>query len=116
MSGASGALTWLIIDWVITGRPTAVAFCVGSVVGLVTATPGACYVYPGIAVLGGVTGAIICYSAVKLKARLMDDSYDVFACHGIGGAWGLIYTGIFATKDLINYAKAAPIAGGYSGG
>jgi Amt family ammonium transporter len=116
MSAAAASLTWMFIDWIITGKPTAVAFCIGTVVGLVTVTPAAGFIYPGIAALAGFTGAIICYIAVKVKARLMDDSYDAFVCHGIGGTWGLIFTGIFATKDIPSMGLGETIRGGWWNG
>ena len=88
----------MIISW-IHKRPTVLGTVTGAVVGLVAITPAAGFVTPmaGIAI-GAIASVISYYGMVLLKIkRGMDDSLDVFACHGLGGIWGALATGIFAT-------------------
>ncbi|MGH2425733.1 MAG: ammonium transporter, partial [bacterium] len=106
-AAAIAGLTWMIIGWRHQGRPGLVGLCTGSVAGLVAVTPAAGYVtVSGALVIGLVAGAL-CYAAVHLtKKRLrVDDALDVFGVHGIGGLWGALATGIFATT-AVNSAGA----------
>jgi Amt family ammonium transporter len=98
IAAAAAAFTWMIISW-IHKRPTVLGTVTGAVVGLVAITPAAGFVTPmaGIAI-GAIASVISYYGMVLLKIkRGMDDSLDVFACHGLGGIWGALATGIFAT-------------------
>ena len=100
-AAAAAAFTWMIISW-IHRRPTVLGTVTGAVVGLVAITPAAGFVSPlaGIAI-GAIAAIISYYGMVLLKIkRGMDDSLDVFACHGLGGIWGALATGIFATAAV----------------
>lgn len=100
--GAMAALTtWAVLESVRNKRPSAVGAATGAVVGLVAITPAAGYVTPMAAIAIGAAGAFCSFFAVQLmqKTRL-DDSLDVFACHGIGGTVGSLLTGVFATKSV----------------
>lgn len=112
-AAAMAGLTWMTIGWRYQGRPSLVGLCTGSVAGLVAITPAAGYVnVAGALVIGLVAGAL-CYAAVHLtKKRLrVDDALDVFGVHGIGGLWGALATGIFATT-LVNPAGANGLLAG----
>ena len=94
----AGVLTWVIAEWKIQGKPTILGAASGALAGLVAITPGAGFVSPVSAiVMGGVAG-VLCYFAVLAKAKLgYDDSLDVVGIHGIGGVWGALATGLFAS-------------------
>ena len=112
-AAAMAGLTWMIIGWKHQGRPSLVGLCTGSVAGLVAVTPAAGYVnVAGALVIGLVAGAL-CYAAVHFtKKRLrVDDALDVFGVHGIGGLWGALATGIFATT-AVNSAGANGLLAG----
>ncbi len=101
IAAATAAFTWTMISW-IHRRPSLLGTVTGAVVGLVAITPAAGFVSPiaGIAI-GGIAAIISYYGIVLLKIkRGMDDSLDVFACHGLGGIWGALATGIFATASV----------------
>jgi len=94
----TAALSWILTERIIRGKPTTLGAVSGAVAGLVAITPGAGFVGPGSAILIGLIAGILCYSAVLLKERLgYDDSLDVVAVHGIGGLWGALATGLFAS-------------------
>ncbi|MDH3686867.1 MAG: ammonium transporter [Myxococcales bacterium] len=101
---AAGAavLGWIVMEWAAKGgKPTAVGGASGAVAGLVAITPAAGFVEPWAAILIGFVGGILCYAAVNLKSRLgYDDSLDVVGVHGVGGTWGALATGIFASAAL----------------
>ena len=97
-AAAAGALSWILIEWIHTGKPSALGAASGIVAGLVVITPAAGFVTPGWALLMGLTAGGICYGGVMMKHRLgYDDSLDAFGIHGVGGAWGAIATGLFAS-------------------
>ncbi len=101
-AAAAAALTWMLIEWKITGKPTLLGGATGAVAGLATITPASGFVSPLSAIIIGIMAALICYVAVavvKLKFSY-DDSLDAFGVHGIGGLVGVISTGIFAQKVL----------------
>jgi ammonium transporter, Amt family len=102
MAAAMGTLTWICAEWVHRGKPTTLGLASGAVAGLGSITPASGFVGPGAAlIIGGVAG-VICYMAVLSKDRLgYDDSLDVVGIHGVGGVWGTLATGLFASK-LIN--------------
>ncbi len=101
---ASGAalLTWMLIDVIKDGKPTLVGASTGLVVGLVAITPGAGFVPVWAALIIGAVVSPICYFMMNfLKKKLkIDDALDAFGCHGIGGIWGGIATGLFARSDI----------------
>jgi Amt family ammonium transporter len=98
ISAAMAAFTWMVISW-LHRRPTVLGTVTGAVVGLVAITPAAGFVQPLAAIpIGGIAAIISYYGMLLLKMKLgFDDSLDVFACHGLGGIWGALATGIFAT-------------------
>lgn len=103
VSAASSGLTWMLISWMFR-RPSVIGFVTGAVVGLVAITPASGYVGPLAAIVIGAVAATLSYFAILLRMKtVVDDSLDVFACHGVGGIWGAIATGIFASK-IVNPA------------
>ncbi|GJL61367.1 MAG: ammonium transporter [Nitrospirales bacterium] len=95
---ASGAIAWLAVEWGYRGNPTLLGAASGAVAGLVAITPAAGYVTPVFALLIGLGGGVVCYLGVFLKHTLgYDDALDVLGIHGIGGTWGALATGVFAS-------------------
>lgn len=100
-AAGAAALGWLFSEWIHRGKPTALGAVSGAVAGLVAITPAAGFVSPLSSILIGIGGGIFCYIAVSLKPRLgYDDSLDVFGIHGIGGTWGALATGLFASTVI----------------
>ena len=102
---AAAALTWMFIEWKVTGKPTVLGGATGAVAGLVAITPAAGFVTPLSSILIGMLVGMVCYTAVaviKLKFGY-DDSLDAFGVHGVGGTVGALATGLFAQK-IINAA------------
>ncbi|MFQ3548721.1 MAG: ammonium transporter [Armatimonadota bacterium] len=103
---AAGGLAWMIIEWIHRGKPTALGFASGAVAGLVAITPACGFVGIPAALIMGVFVSLICYSAIMAKGKLgYDDSLDVFGLHGVGGMFGALATGLFAST-LVNDAGA----------
>lgn len=101
-SCACAMLSWMLVDVLVEGKPTVVGAATGLVLGLVAITPGAGFVPIWASVIIGLAVSPICYfmmSVVKKKIGY-DDALDAFGCHGIGGIWGGIATGIFASKSV----------------
>jgi ammonium transporter, Amt family len=99
-AAASCALTWMFINW-IDRRPSALGMATGAVVGLVAITPASGFVSPASAIIIGAVAAVISTACIRLRNRMkLDESLDVWACHGMGGTWGAIATGIFASKAI----------------
>jgi Amt family ammonium transporter len=106
MAAATAMLSWLFIEWKCHGKPTTLGAASGAVAGLVAITPAAGFVGVIPAVIIGLGAGIFCYLGVSLKSRLgYDDSLDVVGIHGIGGIWGALATGLFAST-AINAAGA----------
>ena len=98
-AAAAALLTWALLDSFRTGKMTAVGAATGAVVGLVGITPAAGYVTPPAAIAIGVLCALVSYFAIQRRSRSrLDDSLDVFSCHGLAGVAGALLTGVFATK------------------
>ena len=101
-AASAGMLGWVIPEWLRQGKPTVVGAVSGAIAGLVAITPAAGFVdvLPSIAI--GLIGGAVCYAAVAiLKERLgYDDSLDAFGVHGIGGMWGAVATGLWATTEI----------------
>ncbi len=96
-SGAAG-LAWAFVEWYHRGKPTALGVVSGAVAGLVAITPAAGFVGPVASVIIGGVAGVICYIAVSLRPKHgLDDSLDVLGIHGVGGTWGALATGIFAS-------------------
>ena len=104
-SAAMAALTWLTVSWLRHGRPSVLGAAAGAVAGLVAITPAAGYVDASAAIAIGFGAGICCFFGVELLRKRVDDALDVFAVHGIGGIWGALATGIFASK-AVNEAGA----------
>lgn len=102
VSGAAAGFSWLMCEWVLHKKPTALGLVSGIIAGLGSITQSAGYVSPFSALLIGFVGGILCFFAVtELKKRIgYDDALDAFGCHGVGGIWGGISAGIFATSSI----------------
>jgi ammonium transporter, Amt family len=133
-AAAAAGLSWMFFDVMRGKKPSVMGFCIGAVVGLVAITPAAGFVAIPQSIFVGVFAAIVSNLAVyiKQKSTKLDDTLDVFPCHGIGGMVGMLMTGIFATKAVnaagndglfygntaffLTQVKAMAIAVGYSFG
>jgi Amt family ammonium transporter len=123
---AAAGLSWMIAEWIHSGKPSALGFGSGVVAGLVVITPAAGFVQPGAALIMGLLAGVVCYGGVMMKAKLKyDDSLDVLGVHGLGGSTGALLTGIFATvgatgllsgngKQFVTQVIAVVAAGGYA--
>lgn len=113
-AAAAGLATWILVDLMRTGKTTAVGAATGAVIGLVAITPAAGFVSTRAALSIGALGALASYAAMQFRARTsVDDSLDVFACHGVAGIVGAMLTGVFASK-AVNPAGADGLM--YGGG
>jgi Amt family ammonium transporter len=102
LASATAALSWIIVEWAHRGRPTTLGAASGAVAGLVAITPASGFVGPVAALIIGALVSVICYGGILVKSKLgYDDSLDVVGVHGLGGTWGALATGLFASK-LIN--------------
>ena len=101
-AAAAGVLGWLLPEWTRTKKPSVLGAVSGCIAGLVAITPAAGFVTPMAGIVIGFAGGIVCYCSVAiLKQRLgYDDSLDAFGIHGMGGIWGSVATGIFATTSI----------------
>jgi Amt family ammonium transporter len=101
-AAAAAGLTWVFIEWVHRGKPTILGAVTGAVAGLVAITPASGYVAIAASLAIGFGASLVCYFGVNiLKPRFgYDDSLDVFGVHGLGGTWGAIATGLFASKAV----------------
>jgi Amt family ammonium transporter len=101
IAGAAGALSWAVVEWIYKGKPTTLGAASGAVAGLATITPASGFVAPLPALLIGLTAGAFCYLGVFAKNRFgYDDSLDVVGIHGVGGTWGALAIGLFATKAV----------------
>jgi len=102
ISASAGALTWMTIEWVKFGKPSALGAVTGMVAGLATITPASGSVGPAGGLLVGIAGGAICfYATTTMKTRLkIDDSLDVFPVHGVGGMLGTFLAGILVSQNL----------------
>ena len=98
-ASASAMITWLVADAMMGRKPSALGACIGAVVGLVAITPAAGFVTVGASIFIGFAASIVSNYAVHLRSKSsLDDTLDVFPCHGLGGISGMILTGIFAKE------------------
>jgi ammonium transporter, Amt family len=105
-AAAMAALTWMTVSWLHKGAPSVLGAAAGAVAGLVAITPASGYVDVSASILIGLGAGIFCYVAIQVTRRFkVDDALDVFGVHGIGGAWGALATGIFATVAINSGAK-----------
>jgi ammonium transporter, Amt family len=101
LSAAAAALSWMAVDYVVRKKPSAVGFSVAAVCGLVAITPGAGFVTPIAAIIIGLASGVVSNLAASWRAKTgIDDTLDVWACHGVNGTLGLIATGLFATVTV----------------
>jgi Amt family ammonium transporter len=101
IAGAAGALSWAVVEWVYKGKPTTLGAASGAVAGLATITPASGFVTPMPALFIGLTAGVFCYLGVVGKNKFgYDDSLDVVGIHGVGGTWGVLAVGLFATKAV----------------
>src|SRR5262249_50462553 len=101
-AAAAAGLTWMVLSWAETGKPSAMATATGAVCGLVAITPASGFVGPVASIAIGVIAGVVTYLMLLLRSRRtrIDDSLDVWAAHGMGGLAGAILTGVFAEKAI----------------
>ncbi len=101
-SAAAAALSWILVEWIHHRKPTLLGAATGAVIGLVAITPASGFVSVIPAIIIGAVASPLSYFAISfVKAKLgYDDSLDVFGCHGVGGMWGALATGLFASKEV----------------
>ena len=101
-AAAAAAIAWAVVERIHRGKSTILGTASGAVAGLVAITPGAGFVTPLSSIFIGLVGGTVCYLAISvMKAKFgYDDALDAFGCHGIGGTWGALATGIFATTTI----------------
>jgi Amt family ammonium transporter len=103
---AAAALAWMVAEWIYRGKPSALGAASGAVAGLVAITPASGFVGPISSIWIGIGAGVLCYTAVMLKPLFgYDDALDAVGVHGVGGTWGALATGLFASK-AINSAGA----------
>ena len=108
VSAAAALLSWMLCDIIKNKKPTLVGACTGIVAGLVGITPGAGFVPVWAAVIIGLTTSPVCYLMISFGKKKFgfDDALDAFSCHGTGGIWGGLLTGIFASEAIGGYDGA----------
>ncbi|KAI9338766.1 ammonium transporter [Obelidium mucronatum] len=108
LAACIGGLVWMLLDIVVNKKGfSAVGFCTGAIAGLATITPGSGFVQPGFGLVYGIVAAFACFYSIKFMHWLkVDDSLDVTAVHGVGGALGMVLTGIFAQYSASEGATA----------
>ena len=115
VASASAAFSWLVVEWLHKGKPTTLGAASGAVAGLVAITPAAGFVGPLSAVVIGALAGAICYGGILLKVKMRyGDSLDVVGIHGLGGTWGALATGLFAST-AVNEAGADGLFFGNAG-
>lgn len=102
VAAAMGAISWMGVSWWRQGHPSVLGAACGAVAGLVGITPAAGFVTPMAAIIIGLGAGVFCFFAVDLLKHVikLDDALDVFAVHGVGGIWGALATGLFATTAV----------------
>jgi Amt family ammonium transporter len=114
-AAAAAGLSWMFFDVVRGKKPSVLGFCIGAVVGLVAITPSAGFVAIPSSIFIGAVAALISNLAVYYKSKSkLDDTLDVFPCHGLGGMVGMVLTGIFATKTVNSAGNDGLFYGNYS--
>ncbi|HYA43802.1 MAG TPA: ammonia channel protein, partial [Syntrophobacteraceae bacterium] len=100
---------WMGMEWLIVKKPSALGFASGIIAGLGAVTPASGFVSPGCAMIIGVVAGALCFYGVRVKLALnYDDSLDVVGVHGVGGAWGTLATGLFATAGAAGLTAGNP--------
>jgi Amt family ammonium transporter len=101
ISSATAGLSWMVMEWIHRKKPTTLGAVSGAVAGLVAITPASGFVGPMSAIIIGLFAGIICYGGILIKSKLgYDDSLDVVGIHGLGGIWGALATGLFASTAI----------------
>ena len=101
VAASFAGFAWLVVEWLVGGKPKFLGLLTGSVAGLATITPAAGYVSLNSAVVIGIVSGVVCFFAVMLKNRLkLDDALDVWGVHGVGGMLGVIMLGILGSKAI----------------
>ncbi|HVC43666.1 MAG TPA: ammonium transporter [Candidatus Binataceae bacterium] len=101
LGASAAAVSWMLVEWWIVGKPTVLGVSSGAVAGLVAITPAAGYVGPLPAIMIGAVAGGLCFAAVRMKVRFgYDDALDVVGVHGVGGVWGALATGLFASVAI----------------
>ena len=101
IAASFAAITWMVVDWIVSKKPKFLGLLTGAVAGLATITPAAGFVSPTTAVIIGITAGVVCYYAVALKNKLaLDDALDVWGVHGVGGLLGIVLLGLFASLEF----------------
>ena len=114
-AAAMAAITWVTLSWLHRGTPSVLGAAIGAVAGLVAITPAAGFVTPAASVVIGLGVGVVCYGAALLRLRSrVDDALDVFSIHGVGGAFGALATGVFATV-AVNPAGTNGLLAGNAG-
>ncbi|KAJ3073508.1 hypothetical protein HDU98_001371 [Podochytrium sp. JEL0797] len=113
LAAASGGLVWMMLEVLVEKSGfTTIGFCTGAVAGLATITPGAGFVQPGFGIIFGVLASIVCFYSVEfIKHLRIDDSLDVMGVHGVGGALGMVLTGLFAQHTITDVDAPGSTAG-----
>ena len=112
-SAATAAVAWVVLDWILNRRPSVVGAATGAVAGLATITPASGFVGPMPAIVIGLGAGALCYAAVWIKTRVkLDDSLDVWAIHGVGGAWGMLAAGIFIGVGFMTIGELTDLSRG----
>ncbi|RJQ47772.1 MAG: ammonium transporter [Nitrospiraceae bacterium] len=100
-AAGAAAMSWMVIEWLQRGKPTALGAVSGAVAGLAGITPAAGFVSPLSSILIGMIAGLLCYVGVNLKSRFnYDDSLDVIGIHGVSGTWGTLAVGLFASAAI----------------
>jgi Amt family ammonium transporter len=102
LAAAAAAMSWMFTDWIMKGKPSAVGLSIGAVCGLVAITPASGYVDVTASIIIGLAAGVFSNLVAnwRVSRTKLDDSLDVFACHGISGIWGSLATGLFATATI----------------
>ena len=101
VAAGAASLSWVFAEWILQGKPTTLGAASGALAGLVAITPAAGFVSPVSAIIIGLVAGVLCYMAVLAKSRLgYDDALDAVGVHGIGGIWGALATGLFASVAM----------------
>ncbi len=114
LAAAAGGISWLLVDWARHKRPSAVGLAVGAVCGLAAITPASGYVTPLASIVIGLVAGVVSNWVAHLRATRtrVDDALDVFACHGMGGLWGVLAAGLFATVAINSAGSNGLLYGG----
>lgn len=109
IAACAAAFSWSVMEWMVHGKPSALGFASGAIAGLVVVTPAAGFVTPVWGLVLGLSAGVVCYYGIRIKMKFkFDDSLDVVGLHGVGGAWGAVGTGVFATVGATGLVAGVP--------